>query len=264
MAKAKKAAAKPVAKKAGGRAKAASAAPKEPKASAPKAPAVRLTAPNHPLDKEETRLLVEVHLPKIKQLREKVARATADLRNGYKTAKSEGFSKTDFDTAIAMEDAEREARARAAITRQLVIARMMKAKLGDQLDMFLTDAVVDSVQIATEEAQSDSAAGRSAKPDKYAPGTKEYEAYMGAYHDDQESRIKAGIKKKADKAEAPADAARQASVPQPVTSGVPMSRAAFLKQQQAAQEAAGEPVQTDIEDEADGDEDETSAFSRAG
>jgi hypothetical protein len=254
MAKAKKAA-KPAASKPRGRPK--KTAPGA--ADAAKPEAVRVTAPNHPLDPEETRLLTEVHLPKIKQLRESVARATSNLRNAYKTAKSEGFTKADFDTAIAMEDAEREARERAAITRKLVIARMMKAKLGDQLDMFLSDAVVDAEQIAREEGQADSAAGKSAKPDKYAPDTKEYRGYMEAYHDDQEKRMKAGFKKK-EPAPEPQKAA--ASAPQ-VTSGVPLSRSEFLRQQAA--QAASEPVQTDIEDEVDETkEDEPSAFTRAG
>lgn len=242
---------------------AASGRPKKaetaPKAAAQNEPTPSQAASNHPLDPQETRLLVEVHLPKIKELRAKVSTATANLRNAYKTAKSEGFTKSDFDTAIAMEDAEREARERAAITRKLVIARMMQAKLGDQLDMFLRDVVVDASQIAREEGAADSAAGKSAKPDKYAPGTKEYDAYMSAYHDDQEKRIKSGIKKKAD--EAPAK-----TPPEDVTSGVPVSRSAFLKQQAAEQAAAQQQDdgEDEGEDEGGDDEDEPSAFERTG
>src|ERR1700754_1415310 len=77
------------------------------------------TANTDDLDREEKALFLN-HLPLVKKARERVASATADLRNLYKRAKAEGgFTKADFDTAIAVETAENEARERAAIARTL-------------------------------------------------------------------------------------------------------------------------------------------------
>jgi len=96
---------------------------------------------NTPMDEENRKLFLNVHLPEIKKLRDRVNSAVGTLRKAYKSAKAEGsFTKADFDTALEMEDAEREARAKARIARQLVIARYMGAGLGAQLDLFTAHA----------------------------------------------------------------------------------------------------------------------------
>lgn len=248
---------------------AASKSPKadKPKAEKPKAekPAAKASPPprvfNTPIDEENRTLFLTHHLPKIKQLREKVATATSNLRNAYKTAKAEGsFTKADFDTAIAIEDAEKEAKTKAKIARQLVIARYMGKALGGQLDLFLEPDRTPSSDLAFEEGKQAALENKPAKPD-YDPSTEQYRRYMEGYHSVSEARIKDGIKKKEEKPDAMAEdgAMRDAEAKQKAaneaqraadasefekapatlqeqTSGVPTSRAQFLAQQQKEKE----------------------------
>lgn len=247
-------------KKAGSKPAKSKAKPKKAKAAAAKPqadkPAPRAASKNHPLDPQE-KALFHHHLPKVEAQRKRVATAVSDLRTLYKTAKADGFTKSDFDFAIEMRDAEKEKRAQAAIARQLVIARFMDAKLGDQLDLFLEDARIPATDKAYEQGQSDSMKGVTAKP-PYAPESPQHQAYMKGYHDDQESRIKGGIKKKAEdsgdgrpkgssppKQPKPANQKALTEAPTeipPPASGVPLSRSAYLAQQ-AQEQAARAPAQ---------------------
>lgn len=201
-------------------------------------------------------------LEKTKTLRSLLNTANSNLRAHYKSAKSMGFEKIDFDYAIQLETAELEAKAKARIARQLVIARYVGSSLGAQLDLFLEPDRTPAVDRAYDEGAAASMRGEAAKPG-YDPSTPQHAQYMEGYHADQAKRVQGGIKKldpkdnkgakngKVDKkTPAPVQAA---PVVEEITSGVPMSRAAFL----AAQSAQG-AQQTDIEDEP------TSAFQRKG
>lgn len=202
-------------------------------------------------DDPEAKALFLQHLPKVKDLRAKVAKATADLRNSYKSAKAQGgFEKVDFDYAIEVETAEAEAKARAKIARRLTIARYMGSDLGAQLDMFLEPDRTPAADRAYNEGQTASMKGESARPD-YAPETEQYRQWMAGYNDDQETRIKKGIKplsegekevaedikqtkaqKDAIKTQKAADANAFDKPKEVPTSGTPMTRAEFLAQQQ--------------------------------
>lgn len=242
-----KAAAKPKAEK----------PPKTPKAA--KEPAAPDTAKepkrfNAEINVEEKALFVGKggHLEKIKDLRAKLNTANSNLRTAYKTAKADGFTKADFDTAIEIETEEKEAAARAKIARKLVIARYMGSDLGHQLELFLEPHRVPAVDRAYEEGQTASMEGKTANP-SYDPSTPQHAEYMKGYHDDQEKRIKGGIKKTEpapepttkviSKAEKEAQAQAAASPPPPPTSGVPMTRAAF----KAAEAAKAQQVKDEAE-----------------
>lgn len=275
MAKPKKA----VPKKAGSKPAKKTAPKKQAAAEKPKAdkPAPRAASKNHPLDPQE-KALFHHHLPKVEAARRKVTAAVSDLRTLYKTAKADGFTKSDFDFAIEMRDVEKEKRAQAAIARQLVIARFMDAKLGDQLDLFLEDARIPATDKAYEQGQSDSMKGITAKP-PYAPESPQHQSYMKGYHDDQENRIKGGIKKKDEDAgdgrpkgskpvapkqpkASPADAPSEIPAP---ASGVAMSRSAFLAQQQrdqAERAEAGPEAIAEADDSPDTPDDEPSMFQK--
>lgn len=202
-------------------------------------------------DDPEAKALFLQHLPKVKELKEKLNTANANLRNAYKSAKAQGgFEKSDFDYAVEVETAEKEAKARAQIARRLTIARYMGSDLGAQLDLFLEPDRTPAADRAYNEGQTASMKGESARPD-YAPETEQYRQWMQGYNDDQETRIKKGIKPleaaeevvedvKATKAVKEKVAKQKAEdekafeEKEPVTSGTPMSRAEFLAQQQAA------------------------------
>ena len=231
------------------------AAPADKPAPAPKA----AKHYNSEIDAEEKALFLR-HRPVIEAAISKVNTAVSNLRTLYKTAKAEGgFAKADFDYARQLETAEQEAKTRAKIARNLLIAKYVGSDLGAQLDMFLEPSRVDSSERATEEGQRDSMEGKTAKP-SYDPSTPQYRAYMDAYNADQEKRIKGGITKlepaddnadadrikKADtriitKAQKDADAkaladaeAKRAAPPMVPKSGVPMTRSEFRAQQEAA------------------------------
>lgn len=207
-------------------------------------------------DDPEAKALFLQHLPKIKELKEKLNTANANLRNAYKSAKAQGgFEKSDFEYAIEVETAEKEAKARAQIARRLTIARYMGSDLGAQLELFLEPDRTPAADRAYHEGQTASMKGETPRPD-YAPETEQFRQFMAGYNDDQANRIKKGIKKTdaqkeieedeaqkaADKAKVDAQKAEDAeqfeekTPPEKVTSGQPMSRAEFLAQQQAQAE----------------------------
>lgn len=221
------------------------------------------------LDREEAALFRH-HLPLVKAAKEALNSANANLRNLYKKAKAEGnFTKADFDTAFALETAEKEARERAKIARQLKIAKIMGSSLGAQLDMFLEPDRTPASDIAFGEGERDAQDNKPAKP-KYDPSTEQYRRYMEGFHGVSAKRVTEGIGKldpdaaklaeKEAKEKAKVDQQRaqdaaafgddevdegEAETEQPPapasSSGVPMTRAQFKAQQEAkkAREAAG-------------------------
>lgn len=152
------------------------------------------TANTDDLDREEKALFLN-HLPLIKKARERIASATSDIRLLYKRAKAEGgFTKADFDTAIAVETAENEARERAKIARQLKIAKIMGSSLGAQLDMFLSPdrtPIADRAYAEGEKASMENKSGGASPP--YDPSTEAYRQYMAGFHAHQATLAK-GIK----------------------------------------------------------------------
>lgn len=219
--------------------KKATAKPKAVGKKAPEAkPAAAKAAPKiFNNDDPEAKALFLQHLPKIKALKNKANSATSDLRNGYKAAKAHGFDKADFDYAAKLETAEAEAKTRAQIARNLVIARFMGSDLGAQLDLFLAPDRTPAADRAYHEGQTASMSNTAAIP-SYAPETEQYRQYMAGFHDHQASiakGIKPTAKPKKDKTngEAKADKPEDAKV----TSGVPMSRAEFEAQQKQEHES---------------------------
>jgi hypothetical protein len=229
-------------------------AAKEKRATAPAAKAEKASPKIFNNDDPEAKALFLQHLPKIKELKEKLNTANANLRNAYKTAKAQGaFEKSDFDYAIEVETAEKEAKARAQIARRLTIARYMGSDLGAQLELFLEPDRTPAADRAYHEGQTASMKGESARPD-YAPETEQYRQWMAGYNDDQANRIKKGIKPltdaeqeveedtakvKAEKAKVTKQKAEDEKAFEAPTSGTPMTRAEFLAQQQA--QAEGKP-----------------------
>jgi hypothetical protein len=217
---------------------------------------------NSELDEEEKALFLN-HMPKIRALKEALNTANSNLRNAYKSAKAQGgFEKADFDYAFELETAEKEAKARAKIARNLKIAKIVGSDLGAQLDMFLEPTRVPAADRAYEEGRTDAMQNVAAKP-KYDPSTEQYRKYMEGFHSVSESRIKDGIKVKnpavkediearaKDKAKTDqqkaVDAQAFEQAEEPVTakptaapsSGTPMTRAQFRAQQEAAKASGG-------------------------
>lgn len=216
-------------------------------------PAVEAARKNPDVDVEARALFLQ-HLPKIAELKTKLNTANANLRNAYKTAKSDGFLQADFDVAFKLQGDGGEKAKKAAIARELTIAKWLGCDLGSQLDMFVEDARVPAADRAYEEGQTDSMSAKTAKTD-YAPETEQYRRYMAGYHDATEARLKKGIKKldPAVEADTKETAATKTKIAKqkgddekvfdknatPPTSGTPVTRSEF-KEMQAKADGAGD------------------------
>jgi len=211
---------------------------------APKADTVKAPGAND--TDEQNRALFLHHLSKVADLKDKVAKATANLRNAYKTAKADGFLKVDFDCAFEIQAADGEKKKKAAIARNLQIARWLGCDLGAQLDLFSQDERVPAEDRAYEEGKTDSMSGKSAKP-SYDPSTPQHGRYMQGYHDATEIRVKSGITKlhpevqkdlteqAEKKAKREAEQAKDAAAFDQPASGVAMTREEYKRQQAAEQ-----------------------------
>lgn len=228
-------------------------AQKEPKTAAKAAPATETKIFNAPAVDEDNQKLFHHHLKTVKDLRGRLKTLNSDLRNAYKKAKGEGaFTKDDFDTAIEIENAEQEAKVKARIARKLVIARYMGKALGAQLELFMEPDRTPASDIAYEEGRQAALQNvqGGAKP-PYDPSTEQFRRFMEGFHSVSEERVTNGIKPlhpevdadqqaKAEKdakiAEQRAEDEKSFEAP---TSGVPMSRAQFIAQQQAKEQQEG-------------------------
>ncbi len=170
---------------------------KKNKAAAQKKPSKGITRFNSPIDEGDKARFLQ-YLPRVISLRLAVASDTSDLRNAYKAAKAHGFSKADFDYAIAVQTPEREASTKENIRRRLLVAKWMGSDLGSQLDLFSEPPRMSTEERAYAQGANASAANMAAKP-PYAPTDPAYAEYMRGFHDHQAAIVKAKIKKVADK-----------------------------------------------------------------
>ena len=173
-----------------------------------------------PVNEESKALFLDHHLPAIAKFKEQVAKAVANLRNGYKTAKKDGFLQRDFDTAFKLQTETGERQIRDLIARDGTIAKWLGYRLGAQLDLFLQeDQDDDSIE---QQAYSDGEeASRNNEPASpiYKPDSPGHTAYMQGFQDHQ-ALILEGIKKTDEPA-----------------SGVLMTRSQFKAQQRAKAQA---------------------------
>jgi hypothetical protein len=218
---------------------------KEAKAKKAKAKIVAKTpSPRHnsPINDEDRALFLN-HLPKIADLKAKLNTANANLRNSYKQARADGFTKDDFATAFLIQGAEGEKAKKAAIARDLTIAKWLGCDLGAQLDLFVEDERVPAVDRAFEEGKACSMQNKAAKP-PYDPDTEQYRQFMAGFHEHQATLAK-GIKptNPAVKEDVKATAAQKATNDQQraqdakgfeQTSGVAMTRSQLKEMQSKA------------------------------
>ncbi len=200
------------------------------KATLTKAEATKSVRFNSPID-EGDRARFHHHLPKVVSLRDAVATATSNLRNAYKSAKADGFTKADFDYAVDVATPEKEASTKEKIRRRLLVAKWMGSDLGSQLDLFSNPDYratepLSVVARAYEEGQTASMQNKAAKPD-YAPGTETYAQYMEGFHSHQAAIVKAKASKTADKYTKP-------KVPKAQNGGFGMSEDEFAAEQARA------------------------------
>jgi len=105
---------------------------------------------NGPANEESKALFLNHHLPAIAKFKEQMERSKANLRNGYKSAKKDGFLQRDFDTAFKLRTETGEKEIKALIARDGTIAKWLGYGLGKQLDLFLQLGEDDSAEIQDE------------------------------------------------------------------------------------------------------------------
>lgn len=171
------------------------------------------------VNEESKALFLDHHLPKIARLKELAATAQSNLRNGYKTAKSDGFLQRDFDVAFRLRTQTGEKAIKAEMARDMTIAKWLGFGLGKQLDLFVE---ADDHDIEAQAYADGEEASRTNKPASpiYAPETAGYAAYMRGYHAHQD-QLARQIKK----------------LDEPAVSGTPMTRSQFKAQQAAKAKA---------------------------
>jgi|SRR6516164_7447195 len=105
---------------------------------------------NATVNEESKALFLDHHLPAIARFKEQMERAKANLRNGYKSAKKDGFLQRDFDTAFKLRTETGETEIRTLIARDGTIAKWLGYGLGKQLDLFLELGEDDSAETQDE------------------------------------------------------------------------------------------------------------------
>jgi uncharacterized protein (UPF0335 family) len=146
-------------------------------------------------DEQEAHLFFN-HKKKIAGLKSKLATVTADLRNAYKEAKSEGFPKKDFDYAFLLEKDEDD-KAIQQRRREARIALWLNHPIGTQSDLFADGSAADQRsqhEKGAAEGKRAGLAGETCKP-PYDAGTDGYDGYMKAYYEAQ-AVVAAQVKKK--------------------------------------------------------------------
>ena len=103
-----------------------------------------------PVNEESKALFLNHHLPAIAKFKEQMERSKANLRNGYKSAKKDGFLQRDFDTAFKLRTETGEKEIKALIARDGTIAKWLGYGLGKQLDLFLELGEDDSAETQDE------------------------------------------------------------------------------------------------------------------
>ncbi len=142
-----------------------------------------VAAPSNILTEDQMAALFFQHKDKIVALREKLASVNSDLRNAFKVAKAEGFTKKEIDFAISLEDDEDD-KIQKARQRENQIARWLGVPLGTQAELAL-ESEPDRRPIeerAAVEGKRDGMKGGSLNP-PYAPGTPGYDEYCEAWHE---------------------------------------------------------------------------------
>jgi hypothetical protein len=102
----------------------------------------------------DQRKLFLVHRDQYAVLKEKVDKASNNLRTYIKTIKGDGFSMLQIKDAIWLSTPEGEAEFKAEMANRLLAAAYSDADIGDQLSLFLDHNRTPAVDRAYKEGQS--------------------------------------------------------------------------------------------------------------
>lgn len=178
---------------------------KKPKTAKAKKPAKKTTeaAPaakgsvaqdNVPKADPEMRALAISHRDKYAKLKARMGSVQKDFRAFGKEVKSDGFTMRQIKLMVELSTAEGEAAWRMTIANDLIAAQYQGAAIGQQLALFLEPDRTPAVDIGYDQGVQDCMEGKTAKS-PYAPSVPQTQSYLQGYADEQERRLKGGIKK---------------------------------------------------------------------
>lgn len=142
----------------------------------------------------DMRKLFLVHRDKYADLKEKVDKASNNLRTLVKTIKGDGFSLMQIKDAIQLSTPEGEAEFKAEMANRMLAAAYVGADIGEQLSLFLDHDRTPAVDRAWKEGQARAMENKTLEC-RYAPETEQYRAFAEGYHAEQERQVKKGIGK---------------------------------------------------------------------
>jgi hypothetical protein len=108
--------------------------------------------------------------------------------------KADGHTKKEMEFADMLAgDCKQEIKAVADVEMKLRVGSYMGHSIGNQLDLF-AQSVAAAPNPYDEGKQCHMEGGRASPPKHYAPGSPQYTRWLEGFHDEQERRVKAGIK----------------------------------------------------------------------
>lgn len=182
--------------------------------------AAKVAAGHNSADPRKKAIFLDA-VAKVARLKDRIASVTGELRAFYKDMQRDGFTKDQFETAILVQTPEGEAKVKERMEKALQAAQFVGAMLGKSLDLFAEPDRTPAADRAYEEGQRASMENKAALP-PYAPETEQFRRYMEGFHDHQASLAQF----KPINPPSPPPASE-------VTSGTPMTRQAYVEQQQA-------------------------------
>lgn len=139
---------------------------------------------NTALSEEQEQALFLNHLGPIRRQRDKIASATSDLRNLYKKAKADGYTKQEIDFALSLEK-DKDGAALQKRRREAMIARWMQHPIGTQTDLF-ADPEPDRTPLEDRDFDAGKVVGMEGGHPKPPDGTAHPEKWMEGWHRGQE------------------------------------------------------------------------------
>lgn len=170
---------------------------KEPKAKIKAAaPEAKGSTPGDNLHKPDPKLreLARHHRDKFITVKAAVKAAAKRMRDLTAQIKADGLTVRQIRLMVDLMTPEGEAAWKATIAGDLMAAQYQGAAIGQQLSLFLEPDRTPAVDIAYDQGTQDCIDGKAARS-PYDPSVPQTASYLKGFADEQERRLKNGIKK---------------------------------------------------------------------
>lgn len=194
------------------------------------------------LSEEDEMNLLFINVGLVSNAQAKLATANSEVRNAYKRAKADGFSKKQVDLAIRLRTEEGQKSFKADLEDSARIARWSGMAIGEQGSLFDEKDRTPIAERAYDEGRRAGLQSEDLNSNPYDVTTEAGQAYISGWHDGQ-SKYRAGIKKK-----------EEPGSEELIKTETPRT---------APDEAFGDAIESEAGDPSDADEDEDQADKTA-